>query len=527
MTRFNLASPGRRSVLKAGAVAGSLFLPSPFAWVWAQSSDGAMKLLRAQKMALVLGNSKYKEAPLKNPANDAQAIGDALKASGFEVTMRLDANREQLAAAVQEYIKVLSAKNAVGLFYYAGHGVQLAWRNYMMPTDMDIDVAADIPKQGVEVNSLLEGLTKASNPMNIIILDACRDNPFGNLKGLDHKGLSQMDAPTSTLLAYATSPGNVASDGEGQNGLYTENLLREMKVKDAKIEEVFKRVRLNVRLRSKGAQIPWESTSLEEDFWFQPPAELKRLSDAEKLRLFDEEAALWEKARASRDPAQIEAYLLRYPSGSFNELAQLELDRALSKLGEKKIAIDNSADNPFTKGSALTNTDYKAGDTYEYRVVDRFSRVEIRRFRRTVVAIVGDEVRFDDGQILDPLGNFVRLPDGRLVKGSQTVPLEYSVGKRWSSRYVTTLTNGTRVPSESLCTIPAKERVVIPAGTFDAFRVENRVFGESPAGPIESRFYAWRVPEQLRVSVISEERRFSQGREVYSFRAELVSFKQG
>ena len=145
---------------------------------------------------------------------------------------------------------------------------------------MDIDTIADIPKQGVEVNALLEGLTKAANPMNVIILDACRDNPFGSLKGVDQKGLSQMDAPPNTIISYATAPGNVASDGEGENGLYTENFLREVKVAEAKVEDVFKRVRLNVRRKSNGAQLPWDSSSLEDDFYFIPPKELRKLSDA-------------------------------------------------------------------------------------------------------------------------------------------------------------------------------------------------------------------------------------------------------
>ncbi len=358
-------NPERRRILQGGLAAGSLFLPVPWAWVWAQS-EGTLKLLRAPKMALVMGNSKYKESPLKNPANDAKAIGDALKATGFDVTVRLDVRRDEMAGAVQAYVKSLAARKAVGLFYFAGHGLQLAWRNYMLPVDMDIDTVADVPKQGVEVNALLEGLNKAENPMNVIILDACRDNPFGHVKGVDHKGLSQMDAPNHTLLAYATNPGNVASDGEGENGLYTENFLREMRVKDAKIEEVFKRVRLNVRLKSKGAQVPWESTSLEDDFWFQPPAELKKLSEAEQLKLLDEEVAVWDKAKSTKDLKLIEAYLLRYPTGSFSEIAQLEFDRALAKAGEKKIEIINEAANPFTKGSVNANTSFKIGDSYTH-----------------------------------------------------------------------------------------------------------------------------------------------------------------
>ena len=177
----------------------------------------------------------------------------------------------------------MEQKKHVGLFYFAGHGVQLDWRNYLLPIDAVIDKIEDVAKQSVDIARLMEGLTKAANPMNVIILDACRENPFGTAKPVAQKGLSQMDAPTQTILAYATSPGNVASDGDGANGLYTENLLREIKVPEAKIEDVFKRVRLGVRRKSNGAQIPWESTSLEEDFWFLPPKSLKAATDAEML----------------------------------------------------------------------------------------------------------------------------------------------------------------------------------------------------------------------------------------------------
>ncbi len=282
--------PGRRRLLQGGVAAGALLLPGRHAWVWAQS-DGALKLLRAPKLALVIGNSKYKEAPLKNPANDARAMSDALVKIGFELTEKLDATRAEMATAIRSYTRALAARKCVGLFYYAGHGVQLAWSNYMVPVDAAIDRLEDVPKQALPVTGLVGGITKAANLMNVIILDACRDNPFGRGKPAQ-KGLSQMDAPPATLLAYATSPGNVASDGDGANGLYTESLLREVTVKEAKIEDVFKRVRLSVRRKSNGAQIPWESTSLEEDFYFVPSEQLKRLSEEEKQRLFTEELAL-------------------------------------------------------------------------------------------------------------------------------------------------------------------------------------------------------------------------------------------
>ncbi len=129
----------RREILKAGLGVGSLFLPQPWAWVWAQS-DGALKLLRAPKVALVVGNGKYKDAPeLKNAPNDAKAIAEALKGSGFAVTMLLDSGRDALVQAIRDYVNGMEKQKAVGLFYFAGHGVQLDWRNYMLPVDAVID----------------------------------------------------------------------------------------------------------------------------------------------------------------------------------------------------------------------------------------------------------------------------------------------------------------------------------------------------------------------------------------------------
>ena len=291
--------PGRRRVLEAAVAAGALFLPVPYARVWAQS-EGALKLLRLPKIALVIGNGAYKSVPaLKNPANDARAIAETLKGAGFDVALKLDAPRADMVDLIRNYARTLAQKKCVGLFYFAGHGLQLAWRNYVLPVDAAIGGMDDVAAQGVDVGSLIDGLNKAANPMNVIILDACRDNPFGRDFREVQKGLSQMDAPPATLLAYATSPGNVAADGEGENGLYTEHLLKEIKVRDAKIEDVFKRVRLGVRRKSNGRQIPWESTSLEEDFYFIPPKELKELAEEERERQFREEQALWEKAQAA------------------------------------------------------------------------------------------------------------------------------------------------------------------------------------------------------------------------------------
>ena len=520
----------RRDVLRAGLGAGALFLPVPYAWVWAQS-EGTVKLLKAPKVALVVGNGKYKDAPeLKNAPNDAKAVAEALKGSGFAVTMQLDTGRDALIGAIRDYVHAMEKQKCVGLFYFAGHGVQLAWRNYLLPIDAVIDKIDDVAKQSVDIARLMEGLTKAANPMNVIILDACRENPFGSVKGADQKGLSQMDAPNQTLLAYATSPGNVASDGDGANGLYTENLLREMKVPEAKIEDVFKRVRLGVRRKSNGAQIPWESTSLEEDFWFLPPKELKKLSDEERDRRFKEEAAVWAKAESATEPGPLEDYLRRYPTGQFAELAQLQLDRVLAKQGEKKVAVAVQEGNPYTRGSAEANTAYKVGDSYTFRELDLYSKVEQKTYTVQIQQVTDSEVIYSSGLATDLLGNIRRLPTGQRITANQNYPLEFTLGKRWASRFSIITTPNGDVDTALEYHIAARENVTVPAGTFNAFRVEWTGYARAAfvrAGSVQVQGKAWFTPDKCRHPVLREVERKAPNRTLESSRTELVSYKQG
>ena len=540
----NAVKTGRRKLLKVGLGAGALFLPVPFAWVWSQQSDGALKLLRAPKVALVIGNGKYKDAPeLKNAPNDAKAIGAALKASGFEVTMKLDTGRAELIDAIRAYVHLMEQKKHVGLFYFAGHGVQLEWRNYLLPIDAVIDKIEDVAKQSVDIARLMEGLTKAANPMNVIILDACRENPFGTAKPVAQKGLSQMDAPTHTILAYATSPGNVASDGDGANGLYTENLLREIKVPEAKIEDVFKRVRLGVRRKSNGAQIPWESTSLEEDFWFLPPKSLAAASDSDKTKLFEEELATWEKIKAASAPGPLEEFLRRWPSGPFSELAQLQLDTVLAKQGEKKIQIATAAGNPYTQGLVSADTNFKVGDSYGYVTLERQTRAEMSKINSMVTQINENEVIFNDGVlILDRLGNTVKVPNGARYTPRQDQPTEYAIGKKWSTRYRTLTGGGLSGDSEFEFRITKREKITVPAGTFDCFVIEGEGYTILPIGRSELRSIRWMAPDKVRRPIVAEQfRKFQRNLEIggkggaskkggpqnVDQRQELISFKQG
>jgi uncharacterized caspase-like protein len=531
---MNPASPLRRRVLLAGAAAGSILLPAGFATAWAQS-EGASRLLRAPKRALVIGNAAYASVPaLRNPGNDAQAVAQALRALGFEVTILRDATREQMQGGIDAFARELATRKAVGLFYFAGHGVQLGWRNYLLPVDAAVNAPDDIAGRCVDLSGLVDGIRRAANPMNVIVLDACRDNPFGRVFPNVPKGLSQMDAPPSTLLAYATAPGCTADDGGGENGLYTENLLREMPAREAKIEDVFKRVRLAVRRASNGAQVPWESTSLEEDFYFVPPDRLRKRSQEEGEREFAEEAALFETARQARDLAPIESYLRRYPSGRFAELAQLRLDQVLAARGEKPVEIAPSTGNPFTKGTARADTRFKVGDRWTYDEVDRtlFGKAPTR-FTAVVTSITDQHVIINDGEaVRDLLGNQVRFRDGREMTPRQDQPLEYAVGKRWTTRY-DIAKDGKPLGRVVLAfRVAARETVTVPAGTFDCFRIEAAGTNRQPGRPdLELIITRWDAPDRVRLSVATEEvaRMVSRGHVETrrSQRRELVAFEQG
>ncbi|MDP1683547.1 MAG: caspase family protein, partial [Burkholderiales bacterium] len=194
------------------------------------------------RLALVFGNSAYRDAPLTNPGNDARAMSSLLDQAGFTVDSHLDATRTSMIAAIEKFgAAIQRPETKQVLFYYAGHGVQLDWRNYLLPVDAVVEKADQLKQRCVDLGMLLGQLGKAKDKTFIIILDACRNNPFGRVYRPQQKGLSQFDAPVGSPLAYATSPGNVASDGSGKNGLYTENLIRELSQRNTRIEDALKR----------------------------------------------------------------------------------------------------------------------------------------------------------------------------------------------------------------------------------------------------------------------------------------------
>lgn len=515
-----LRSPARRRALqRLSALSAASLLPLRAGEAFGSTASTLNALPR---VALVIGNSRYKEASLKNPANDAAAIGDNLKKMGFSVISQLDTGKAAMENAIRSYSEQLARSKGVGLFYFAGHGLQVSWRNFLVPVDAVLDRVEDIPAQTVDLAALLGGIGKAGNPMNIVILDACRDNPFGGtLKS--GKGLSQMDAPIGTLLAYATAPGNVASDGSGANGLYTENLLREIHTPEAKIEDIFKRVRLSVRRASQGQQIPWESTSLEEDFYFLPPASVKKLSEEELERQFAEEAAVWEKAQQGSQVAVVEDYIRRYPSGRFSELAQVRLDRMLAKQGEKKVSLVNTAANPFTKGTGVIDLDYRVGDRYVFRTLDLLTNVEGRRLINTVSEVTEDKVIYNNGALVtDLLGNVIKRPDGASFGPSQMFISEYHLGKKWSTRYAIHFAKGGQDTVELDLKVVARETITVPAGTFDCFCIEGNGWVLGIGQQTDWKF--WLAPDKVNRAVAMETWWRKGSRIVRSDRQELVAY---
>ena len=229
---------------------------------------GSANANAGKRIALVIGNGGYTTAPpLKNPPNDARDMAATLRALGFDVTSGINVNQRDMKRLIREFGQKLKAGGS-GLFYYAGHGVQSKGRNYLIPIDADIQSEAEVEDSGVDVALVLNYMDDAQNGLNIVILDACRNNPFARSFRSASDGLAQVDAPTGTLIAYATAPGRVASDGTGQNGLYTSELLKQMRVPGLSATDMFMRVRAEVMKQTGNKQVPWEASSLVGSFYF-------------------------------------------------------------------------------------------------------------------------------------------------------------------------------------------------------------------------------------------------------------------
>jgi hypothetical protein len=306
------------------------FLRRAFAAALLLGGAPALAAATEPKVALVIGNAAYPAAPLRNPVNDANAIAARLRAMGFEVLLRTNVTQREFTRSVSQFGQALKP-GSVALFYYAGHGMQVRGRNFLIPVDADIQSEASARSESVDLDLVLEQL--GPSRLSMVILDACRNNPFeGKFRTARGSGLAQVDAPKGTLLAYATAPGKVASDGVGANGLYTAELLKAMEIPGAKVEEVFKAVRVNVIKATAGEQIPWESSSLTGDYYFKPAA---ARADAGKAA---GQAELQSKLDAERQAREKEAQALK-----------AEMEKLREEVRRLSVAAEDAAPASVTK----------------------------------------------------------------------------------------------------------------------------------------------------------------------------------
>lgn len=278
-----------------------------------------------KRLALIIGNANYREAPLKNPINDARALAAKLRQLGFEVMLGENLQQREMTRLITSFGEKLAGKS-VGMFYYAGHGMQVKGRNYLLPVDAQITSEASARSESIDLEQVLEHLSNSGTPFNLVILDACRNNPFERRFRGSSGGLAQVDAPKGTLIAFATAPGKVALDGEGRNSTYTTALLKNLAEPGISVESMFKRVRGEVAQVTNDQQIPWESSSLTGDFYFVAmPA-----SGREERKAGETELLFWQSIKDSNDAADFSAYLKKYPNGQFADIAR----NRLKKLGK-------------------------------------------------------------------------------------------------------------------------------------------------------------------------------------------------
>ncbi len=250
-----------------------------------------------KRLALVIGNADYRFATkLRNAGNDARDMSATLAKLGFTVLSGQDLTLAQMETKVLQFGEQLKAQKGVGLVYYAGHGIQFGGANYLIPIDAEIKSEQETKYKGLNLGLILDTLENAKNGFNLIVLDACRNNPFGrswNRETSSVGGLAQTNAPNGTFIAYATAPGSIAEDGIGRNGTFTAELLKQIQIPNLKVEEVFKNVRQNVTAKTNNKQTPWDSSSLVGDFYFSGDGvsklntptlvpEVQKTSDAEK-----------------------------------------------------------------------------------------------------------------------------------------------------------------------------------------------------------------------------------------------------
>jgi hypothetical protein len=341
--------------------------------------------------------------------------------------------------------------------------------------------------------------------------------------------LSQFDAPPGSLLAYATAPGRAAADSDqGQHGLYTEHLLRELAAQETRVEDALKRVRLNVRLASRGRQIPWESTSLERDIVLFPANTKPSAEELEKL--FEVELATWTRIKASRNAEDWIAYLRQYPNGKFSEIAQARLGHILARASQAPATVADTPfsappANPHSAGTYALGRKFSVGDRARYLMTDALTGVKIADYRHRVTRVDedADRVEINNGQvILDTMGNPLRKGAVEFDPPLQAFPAELQLGKKWTAAFKRTEAGVVSLGAYDMKVV-SRERLTVAAGQFDTFKIEGR--GWNRTGNTRLEINMWVVPG-LNFTVRQESMARSRSSILAAERTDLVAFQQ-
>lgn len=316
------------------------------------ANDRALRLkvqdaaVNEKRIALVIGNSDYTNVPLKNPVNDAKDVASKLRGLGFDVIERNNLKTKQIGSTLSEFRSKLSS-GAVALVFYAGHGLQINGENFLPAVDADINAEEDVQNQSLSVRQIMEVLDKAKTRLNLVFLDACRNNPYASrsFRSAD-RGLARVSAPSGTLISYATKPGSVAADGNGRNGLYTSKLLAQMD-SSLQIELTLKRIVSEVKSASQGKQEPWMEGSIEGDFCFggcaglgAPTANVATVSAQASTKTNEQiEDEYWEGIKSSNDLSSFEQYREDYPRGRYLNFANLKISQLKKQLIDPAIPL--------------------------------------------------------------------------------------------------------------------------------------------------------------------------------------------
>lgn len=246
---------------------------APASWLGALPLRAAPVAGASRRIALVIGNAEYAQAPLANPVNDARLVGATLKALGFEVTMHFDLKVREFRRVLREFGRRMDDDNSASVFYYAGHGMQIDRRNYLLPVDLNLRDESEVKDEAIDLEeALLSHIDRVRARARIFIIDACRDNPFSDRQRVSRSpaGLAEMAAP-GALIAFSAAPGRTAEDGPpGTNSIYSRLLAQEMRVEGIEVEEMLKNVRIKVLRETQERQIPWVNTSMVVNFTFNP-----------------------------------------------------------------------------------------------------------------------------------------------------------------------------------------------------------------------------------------------------------------